>query len=70
MLKPDARAAVVLRHYHGYDYAEIATFLDTSPGNVGSIISRAHATIRSRFAAEAAGTPVTGDTEASGRAIR
>ena len=44
-LKPDARAALVLRHYYGYDYAEIARFLRTSPGNVGSILSRAHATL-------------------------
>jgi RNA polymerase sigma-70 factor (ECF subfamily) len=45
-LKPDARAALVLRHYYGYDYAEIAGFLRTSSGNVGSILSRAHATLR------------------------
>lgn len=51
-LKPEARAAVVLRHYYGYDYAEIAGFLRTSPGNVGSILSRAHATLRQRLAAE------------------
>ncbi len=56
MLRPEARAAVVLRHYHGYDYAEIAAFLGTSPGNVGSILSRAHATIRARLAPEASGT--------------
>jgi RNA polymerase sigma factor, sigma-70 family len=30
-LKPDVRAALVLRHYYGYDYAEIATLLRTSP---------------------------------------
>ncbi len=69
-IKPEARAALVLRHYHGYDYAEIATLLGTSPGNVGSIISRAHATIRARFAAEAARTPVRGDAGGRGRAIR
>jgi RNA polymerase sigma-70 factor (ECF subfamily) len=51
-LKPEARAAVVLRHYYGYDYAEIAGFLRTSPGNVGSILSRAHAALRQRLAAE------------------
>ena len=48
-LKPDVRAALVLRHYYGYDYAEIAGFLRTSPGNVGSILSRAHATLRARL---------------------
>ena len=51
-LKPDARAALVLRHYYGYDYAEIAGFLRTSPGNVGSVLSRAHATLRVRLAAD------------------
>jgi RNA polymerase sigma-70 factor (ECF subfamily) len=52
-IAPTARAAVVLRHYYGYDYAEIAAFLRTSPGNVGSILSRAHAELRHRLAAEA-----------------
>jgi len=51
-LRPDARAALVLRHYYGYDYAEIAGFLRTSPGNVGSILSRAHATLRERLGAD------------------
>jgi RNA polymerase sigma-70 factor (ECF subfamily) len=53
-LKPDVRAALVLRHYYGYDYAEIAGFLRTSPGNVGSILSRAHATLRARLAQDQA----------------
>ena len=48
-LKPDVRAALVLRHYYGYDYAEIGSFLRTSPGNVGSILSRAHKTLRERL---------------------
>jgi RNA polymerase sigma-70 factor, ECF subfamily len=52
-LKPEARAALVLRHYYGYDYSEIAGFLGTSPGNVGSILSRAHATLRERLAEDA-----------------
>lgn len=50
-LKPDARAALVLRHAYGYDYVEIARFLRTSPGNVGSILSRAHAALRLRLEA-------------------
>jgi len=49
-LKGDARAALVLRHYYGYDYDEIAGFLRTSPGNVGSILSRAHDSLRKRLA--------------------
>jgi len=51
-LKPDVRAALVLRHYYGYDYAEIAGFLRTNPGNVGSILSRAHAALRARIATD------------------
>ena len=53
-LKPDVRAALVLRHYYGYDYTEIAGFLRTSPGNVGSILSRAHTTLRARLTTDAA----------------
>lgn len=45
-LKPIARAAVLLRHLYGYDYAEIGRLLGTSPGNVGSLLSRAHAQLR------------------------
>jgi RNA polymerase sigma-70 factor, ECF subfamily len=57
-LRPDARAAIVLRHYYGYDYAEIAGFLGTSPGNVGSILSRAHAVLRGLLSADGvAATP-------------
>ncbi len=56
-LKPEARAALVLRHYYGYDYAEIARFLRTSPGNVGSILSRAHATLRAQLASDATDPP-------------
>ena len=52
-LRPEARAALVLRHAYGYDYAEIARFLRTSPGNVGSILSRAHGALRARLIDEA-----------------
>jgi RNA polymerase sigma-70 factor (ECF subfamily) len=51
-LKPQARAAVVLRHYYGYDYEQIARLLSTSPGNVGAVLSRSHAFLRERLAAE------------------
>jgi RNA polymerase sigma-70 factor (ECF subfamily) len=40
-LAPAQRAAIVLRYYHDFDYATIATILDTSSGNVGSMLSRA-----------------------------
>jgi RNA polymerase sigma-70 factor (ECF subfamily) len=63
-LRPDARAAIVLRHYYGYDYAEIAGFLRTSPGNVGSILSRAHGVLRERLSAE--GPAATLSSEAAG----
>jgi RNA polymerase sigma-70 factor (ECF subfamily) len=72
-LKPDARAALVLRHVYGYDYAEIAQYLRTSPGNVGSILSRAHAALRARLEAAApdlsASEPAT-ELPATGDAAR
>jgi RNA polymerase sigma-70 factor (ECF subfamily) len=49
-LKPIARAAVLLRHLYGYDYAEIGRLLGTSPGNVGTLLSRAHAQLRELLA--------------------
>jgi RNA polymerase sigma-70 factor (ECF subfamily) len=66
-LAPQARAAVVLRHYYGYDYAEIASFLRTSPGNVGSLLSRAHADLRRLLAVEA--PPVAGDGQPANRRV-
>ena len=67
-LKPDARAALVLRHYYGYDYAEIGRLLRTSPGNVGSILSRAHAALRRQLAADPTEPPT--DLPAPRRAVR
>lgn len=67
-LKPDARAALVLRHYYGYDYSEIAGFLRTTPGNVGSILSRSHAALRLRLTSESSDTHT--DPAASRRAAR
>jgi RNA polymerase sigma-70 factor (ECF subfamily) len=66
-LKPDVRAALVLRHYYGYDYAEIAGFLRTSPGNVGAILSRAHAALRTRLITDQAASD---DTATATRAVR
>ena len=51
-LRPEVRATLVLRHYYGYDYAQIGTFLGISSGTVGSTLSRAHAAIRRRLEAE------------------
>ena len=50
-LKPAVRATLVLRHYYGYDYAQIGAMLGISSGTVGSTLSRAHAAIRERLEA-------------------
>ena len=51
-LRPEVRATLILRHYYGYDYAQIAAFLGVSSGTVGSTLSRAHTSIRERFEAQ------------------
>lgn len=51
-LKPAVRATLVLRHYYGYDYAQIGSMLGMTSGTVGSTLSRAHAAIRQRLAAQ------------------
>jgi RNA polymerase sigma-70 factor, ECF subfamily len=61
-LNPEARAALVLRHYYGYDYTEIAGFLRTSPGNVGSILSRTHAALRQRLSNDRSDVPADATT--------
>ena len=48
-LQPRSRAALVLRHYYGYDYAQIGAFLGMTSGSVGSTLSRAHADLRRRL---------------------
>ena len=48
-LRPLARAVLVLRHYYGYDYAQIGQFLGMASGTVGSTLSRAHAELRGRL---------------------
>ncbi|MEA2675047.1 MAG: hypothetical protein QOI92_2239 [Chloroflexota bacterium] len=50
-LRPPARAALVLRHFYGYDYAQIGSMLGMSSGTVGSTLTRAHAAIRARLEA-------------------
>ena len=52
-LKPTVRATLVLRHYYGYDYAQIGSMLGMTSGTVGSTLSRAHVAIRQRLEAEA-----------------
>ena len=48
-LRPQQRAAVVLRYYHDYDYATIAGILGTSTTNVGAMLSRALDTLRDKL---------------------
>ena len=67
-LKPSVRAALVLRHYYGYEYAQIASMLGMSSGNVGSTLSRAHAAIRERL--DAAAPPPPSDPAATRSATR
>ena len=54
-LRPQVRATLVLRHYYGYDYAQIGAMLGMTSGTVGSTLSRAHAAIRARLEAESKG---------------
>jgi RNA polymerase sigma-70 factor (ECF subfamily) len=56
-LRPQVRATLVLRHYYGYDYAQIGSMLGMTSGTVGSTLSRAHAAIRARFEAEGIAAP-------------
>lgn len=51
-LPPRTRAALVLRHYYGYAYGEIASLLGMNSATVGSTLSRAHAALRARLGAD------------------
>jgi RNA polymerase sigma-70 factor (ECF subfamily) len=55
-LDPRSRAAIILRYYVDLDYATIATILETSPGNVGSMLSRAIERLRRDLGSEQAAT--------------
>jgi len=48
-LPPVTRAALVLRHYYGYDYAQIAEILGKPSGTIGSLLTRGHAALRERL---------------------
>jgi RNA polymerase sigma-70 factor (ECF subfamily) len=67
-LEPNARAVLILRHYYGYDYAQIGGFLRMSPGTVGSVLSRSHAALRHRF--ETADANPATDSASGRRAAR
>jgi RNA polymerase sigma-70 factor (ECF subfamily) len=58
-LRPEVRATLILRHYYGYDYAQIGTYLGISSGTVGSTLSRAHAAIRRKLEALEPARPPT-----------
>ena len=62
-LEPRTRAALVLRHYYGYDYAQIGALLGVGSGTVGSTLSRAHAAIRGELLAQ--GTAARVDSPAA-----
>ena len=52
MLPGRTRAILELRHYYGYDYAQIGGFVGMNGGTVGSTLSRAHAELRLRLGRE------------------
>ena len=52
-LTPTQRAAVVLRYYHGHDYATIARILGTTSSNVGVLLNRAIGRLRVELEAPA-----------------
>lgn len=51
-LRPESRAALVLRHYYGYEYAQIGEYLGMASGTVGATLSRAHAALRKRLGSD------------------
>ena len=58
VLTPQARAAVVLRYYHDYDYATIARILGTSAGNVGALLTRSLDRLKTELEPPPAGSGV------------
>jgi RNA polymerase sigma-70 factor, ECF subfamily len=48
-LPPNQKAAMILRHYEGLSYAEIAQILDVTPKAVEGLISRAGASLQARL---------------------
>lgn len=56
-LQPVPRAAVLLQHRYGYDYAEIGSILGLSTTNVGAVLSRARAALRVRLTDDASPGP-------------
>jgi RNA polymerase sigma-70 factor, ECF subfamily len=48
-LPPNQKAAIILRHYEGLSYREIAQSLSVTPKAVESLISRARAALQSRL---------------------
>jgi RNA polymerase sigma-70 factor (ECF subfamily) len=68
VLSPRERAAVVLRFYHGYDYATIARCLDTNSGTVGSWLSRAMGQLRAEL--NAVGNEGSSPVASEGRDVR
>jgi RNA polymerase sigma-70 factor, ECF subfamily len=68
-LRPQVRATLVLRHYYGYDYAQIGSMLGMTSGTVGSTLSRAHTAIRLRLEAAGMSGLAADDTPRGGRML-
>jgi RNA polymerase sigma-70 factor (ECF subfamily) len=49
-LPPNQKAAIILRHYEGLSYKEIARVLSVTPKSVERLISRARTALQSRLA--------------------
>jgi RNA polymerase sigma-70 factor (ECF subfamily) len=67
-LRPQVRATLVLRHFYGYDYAQIGSMLGMTSGTVGSTLSRAHVAIRRRLEDAGMSGPVPASTAGRGQA--
>lgn len=65
-LRPQVRATLVLRHYYGYDYAQIGSMLGMTSGTVGSTLSRAHSAIRRRLEEAGLSGPAPAETRRGG----
>jgi RNA polymerase sigma-70 factor (ECF subfamily) len=61
-LKPDERAILVLRHFLGYEPAEIAETLGVAGGTIRARLHHAHRAMRAAIDADARATAVGGSS--------
>lgn len=52
VLPAPQRAAIVLHHYHGADYAEVADALGMEPSGIGKLLTRARSALRDELREE------------------